>query len=140
MHYNFYIITFSRQLIQFQSIVLYSWEIFDASIVFYWFIFISFRECLTINLNKSIYVTWSREMSRMSEILFLSYGQKQCSNSFVSYCFGNDKFCIARYLNQISNIHGVCIKTKHFEVLRRWRKKIGIDIFQQVNLYNRWTF
>ena len=34
-----------------------------------------------------LYVTWSRGMSRMSEMLFLRYWQNQCSNSFVSYCF-----------------------------------------------------
>jgi len=33
------------------------------------------------------YVTRSRGMSRMSEMLFLRYWQKQCSNSFVLYCF-----------------------------------------------------
>ena len=33
------------------------------------------------------YVTWSRGMSRMSAMLFLRYWQKQCSNSFVLYCF-----------------------------------------------------
>ena len=32
-------------------------------------------------------VTWSRGMSRMLGMLFLRYWQKQCSNSFVSYCF-----------------------------------------------------
>ena len=31
----------------------------------------------------SVYVTWSRGMSRMSAILILRYWQKQCSNSFV---------------------------------------------------------
>ena len=33
------------------------------------------------------YVTWSRGMSRMPVILILRYWQKQCSNSFVLYCF-----------------------------------------------------
>ena len=36
---------------------------------------------------SKVHVTWSRGMSRMSEILFLIYWQKQCSNSFVLYCF-----------------------------------------------------
>ena len=31
--------------------------------------------------------------------------------------------------NKISNFNGVCIKIKHFEVMRKWCKKLGIEIF-----------
>ena len=37
--------------------------------------------------KQSTYVTWSRGMSQMSGMMFLRYWQKQCSHSFVSYCF-----------------------------------------------------
>ena len=42
-----------------------------------------------LNLHKlpARYVTWSRGMSWMSEILFLWYWQRKRSNSFVLYCF-----------------------------------------------------
>ena len=37
--------------------------------------------------NVSIYVTWSRGMSRMSELLILSYRLKDVINSCVLHCF-----------------------------------------------------
>ena len=33
--------------------------------------------------------------------------------------------------NQISNCNGVCIKMKHFVVMRKWCKKEEIDIFDK---------
>ena len=45
------------------------------------------EEARLAKMKPPMYVTWSRGMSRMSEMLFRRYWQKQCSNSFVLYCF-----------------------------------------------------
>ena len=34
-------------------------------------------------------------------------------------------------VNQISNCNGVCFKMKHFEVVRKFCKKIEIEIFDK---------
>ena len=66
----------------------------------------------------------------MSEMLFLIYWQKQCSNTFVLYCFYHCQILhnsVTRYPIEM----GVCIKMKQFEVMRKWCKKIEIEIFDK---------
>ena len=57
-----------------------------------------------------LYVTWTKGMSRMSEILYLRYWQKQWSNSLVSYCFIIDKFYISNFVTRYSILMGLASK------------------------------
>ena len=39
---------------------------------------------------------------------------------------------------QISTFNGFCVKMKHFEVMRRWHKKLGIELFRQAT-HSPWS-
>ena len=75
-------------------------------------------------------VTWSRGKSQMSAILFFEI---LANTVFKFLCFilflAIDKFVITRY----PIVYGVWIKMKHVAVMRKWCKKIGIEIFD-----NKW--
>ena len=55
---------------------------------------------------------------------------KQCSNSFVSYCFEHCQI-FQNSVSILSNCNRVCIKVKHFRVLRMWWKKKENEIFDK---------
>ena len=63
----------------------------------------------------------------MSAILFLRYWQKQCSNSFVLYCFQQRQI----HHNSVTRYPIVWIKMKHIKVMRKWCKKIATEIFDK---------